>query len=102
MTFDTKTWFYIRLTHKEWVSNWEECNQKDGRLYFIVLKAIDNHSPITIGDILLQNNCERIFWLWFLIQKHNSTSDLQTKSGVQVGRNVARSMIDPILLFSRQ
>ena len=44
----------FKLTYKECVSNGEGCSQKDGRLYFIVLTAIDKCCSITDELVLIQ------------------------------------------------
>ena len=52
---------------------WEECSQKDGKPYFIVLTAIDNHSLIIVEAVLLPNTSENSFLPFLIQQKHNFT-----------------------------
>ena len=58
------------MTDKELASNKEECSQKDGRPYFIMPKAIDNHCPITVDAVLLPNKSEHTFWCSSFIKKY--------------------------------
>ena len=44
--------------------------RKNGGLYFMVLTAIDNYSPIIVDVVLLPNNSENTFFCSNLIQKH--------------------------------
>ena len=59
--FDIKTHLYIRFIDKERIFNAEECSQKDGRPYAIVLTATDNHSLIIVDAVLLTNKSEILF-----------------------------------------
>ena len=57
----SKTHFYIRLIDQELVSNGEECSQKDGIPYVVILTVIYNHSLIIVDAVLLQNNSDNTF-----------------------------------------
>ena len=63
-----KTYLYVRLIDKEWAFNLEECSQKDGRPYFVILTVIDNHSFIIVDAVLLGKNNESTFWWGFPLQ----------------------------------
>ena len=68
----TKTYFYVRLTDKEWAINWEEYSQKDDRPYFSVLVEINNYSSTLVYTVLLTNTSEITFCVHSnLIQNRN-------------------------------
>lgn len=43
--------FFTRLIDIEWASNSEEYIQKNGSSYFIVLRVMDNYSPVIADDV---------------------------------------------------
>ena len=53
-----KTQFYVKLTDKDWASNWKVCSQKDERHCLCFLIVISNYSLMLSDVVLLPNNNE--------------------------------------------